>query len=568
MSQPTDRPPTAAENDTQAWGAAEDDATLRDLSGITLGDFRVERLLGRGGMGNVYLARQLSLNRPVALKVLRPELLAKPMYLKRFEAEAWTVAKLNHPNIVQIHTLGHIDDIRFIALEYVQGTNLRDFILKKGPLDLTLALSIMKQVGVAVGVAGEIGLIHRDIKPENILLTRKGQVKVADFGLCRDQDSDGLQVTQPGVTMGTPLYMSPEQAQGKALDHRSDLYSLGVTCYQMIAGSPPFEGQTALAVALKHVKDVPVSLIVRRPEVPADLDRLVMKLMAKDAADRYQSAAEMLRDLSQIRVTPHAPSPVATQVSTATRLGAAVTSVASSVEHARPVDGKGWAGRLGKRAGAALISLCLVIGLACGWLSRPADLLSDTSPSPTTPPGLWMAPAWKDVKKQKTPEEQYRYAQLRVSSDDQEAAWLAVPGHFPGERPWTTQAYVQLARLLLRRHDVPGLKALATEIEHWEGTITPEENLAAVIRTALALFEEGDLDGVIKNFNPPGSLSSLYDPALVELSIEIMAQARTAASRTPTIPKITKDKLLETQHSLVSNLFKIENPASTGRGRR
>ena len=178
------------------------------------------------------------------------------------------MAKLNHPNIVHIYTLGHVDGIRFIAMEYVQGTNLRDYILKKGPLDLPLALSIMKQAGVAVGVAGELGLIHRDIKPENLLLTRKGQVKVADFGLCRDQDSDGLQVTQPGVTMGTPLYMSPEQAQGKPLDHRSDLYSLGVTFYQMLAGVPPFEGQTALAVALKHVKDVPVSLAVHRPDLP------------------------------------------------------------------------------------------------------------------------------------------------------------------------------------------------------------------------------------------------------------------------------------------------------------
>ncbi len=569
MSLPKDRPSTAAEDSTQPWVFAADDPPLRDLSGITLGDFQVERLLGRGAMGNVYLARQLSLNRPVALKVLRSELLAKPTYLKRFEAEAWAVAKLNHPNIVQIHTLGHVDDIRFIVLEYVQGTDLRELILKKGPLDLTLALSIMKQVGVAVGVAGEFGLIHRDIKPENILLTRKGQVKVADFGLCRDQDSDGLQMTQPGVTMGTPLYMSPEQAQGKVLDHRSDLYSLGVTFYQMIAGIPPFEGQTALAVALKHVKDVPVSLVVRRPEVPADLDRLVLKLMAKKPADRYQSAAEMLRDLSRIRVTPHAPSPAATQVSTGMSPVATETSMASSREDGGPVhsrDGERWGGRRGKRAGATLVSSCLVIGLACGWLSRPADLLSDSSPSPATPPGLWMAPAWKDVKKQKTAEEQYRYAQLRVSSDDQEAAWLAVPGHYPGQKPWTTHAYVQLARLLLRRHDVPGLKALATDIEHRE-TNTSEKDLVAVIHTALALFEEGDLDGVIKNYNLPGSLSGLFDPALVELSIEIMEQASETARRTPNTPKVMKEKLRETQHELVSNLFKIENPAPTGRGR-
>src|SRR5688500_13792956 len=168
MTQPGDRPSPPPEDDTQHWKAPEADPPRRDLTGITLGDFQVERLLGRGGMGDVYLARQISLSRPVALKVLRPDLLTKPDYLKRFEAEAWAVAKLNHPNIVQIYTLGHVDDVRFIALEYVQGTNLRDLILKKGPLDLTLALSIMKQVGVAVGVAGELGLIHRDIKPENI----------------------------------------------------------------------------------------------------------------------------------------------------------------------------------------------------------------------------------------------------------------------------------------------------------------------------------------------------------------------------------------------------------------
>jgi len=566
MSQPTDRP--AAKDDTQAWGEAAGDPDMRDLSGMTLGDFRVERLLGRGGMGNVYLARQLSLNRPVALKVLRPDLLTKPTYLKRFEAEAWAVAKLNHPNIVQIHTLGHVDDIRFIALEYVQGTNLRDLILKKGPLGLTLALPIMKQVGVAVGVAGEIGLIHRDIKPENILLTRKGQVKVADFGLCRDQDSDGLQVTQSGVTMGTPLYMSPEQAQGKALDHRSDLYSLGVTFYQMIAGVPPFEGQTALAVALKHVKDVPVSLRVRRLDVPADLDRLVLKLMAKNPADRYQSASEMLRDLARIQLSPQAPSSLSTQESTSERVAAAATSVASSFEEAVPVEREAWGGRLGKRAGVAMVSLCLVIGLALGWFARPSDLLSDSSPSPEAPPALWMAPAWKAVERQRTPEQQYRYAQLRVSSDGPEAAWLAVPGNFPTERPWTTQAYIQFARLLLRRHDVPGLKALATDIERWKGALAAEESLAVVIRTALALFEEGDLDGVIKNYNTPGSLSSLYDPALVELSIEVMEQARTAAFRNPNTPKVTKDKILDTRNDLVSNLYRIENPAPTGRGRR
>src|SRR5947209_12549494 len=275
--------------DTHSW----DVPPTRDLTGVTLGDFQVERLLGRGGMGEVYLARQISLNRPVALKVLRPDLLTKPTYLSRFEAEATLVAKLNPPNVVHIYTLGCVDSIRFIAMEYVQGTNLRDYFLKKGALDLPLALSIMKQAGVAVGAAGELGLVHRDIKPENLLLTRKGQVKVADFGLCRDQDSDSTHLTQPGITLGTPQYMSPEQAQGHALDHRSDLYSLGITFYHMLAGEPPFKADSPLALALKHVKDTPVDLSVRRHDLPPDLCKLVMRLIEKDPAQRYQSASEM-----------------------------------------------------------------------------------------------------------------------------------------------------------------------------------------------------------------------------------------------------------------------------------
>src|SRR4051812_24490163 len=194
-------PGTAA--GTHPWN----DPSPRDLTGVTVGDFQVERLLGRGGMGEVYLARQVSLNRSVALKVLRPDLLTKPAYLARFEAEATTVAKLNHPNIVTIYTIGHLDDIRFIAMEYVQGANLRDYLSKKGAPDLPLALSIIKQAGVAIGAAGELGLVHRDIKPENLLLTKKGQVKVADFGLCRDQDAERVDITQDGITVGTPLYM-------------------------------------------------------------------------------------------------------------------------------------------------------------------------------------------------------------------------------------------------------------------------------------------------------------------------------------------------------------------------
>jgi eukaryotic-like serine/threonine-protein kinase len=455
MSQP-DEPPSTTVGDTMSWGV---DVPERDLTGVTLGDFQVERLLGRGGMGEVYLARQLSLNRPVALKVLRPDLLTKATYLGRFEAEATAVAKLNHPNIVHIYTLGETDGVRFIAMEYVLGTNLREYLRKKGALEYPLALSIMKQAGVAVGAAGELGLIHRDIKPENLLLTKKGQVKVADFGLCRDLDSNRVSLTQTGITMGTPLYMSPEQAQGHAQDHRSDLYSLGVTFYHMIAGVPPFKADTAIALALKHVKDTPASLSVHRPDVAPELDRLVLKLMAKAPADRYQSAAEMLRDLAKVREAMHAPSGVQPSVPDLpgpsytlpatladglpaldrTSPPAASSSIALrtlflSPDTSRPL--------IGTTLGVVLVTLGLVLGAAVGWINRPEDLLAPGASAGTkVMPGLWISPRWKDVEKGLSAEDQYHYAQIRAPKDSLEVAWLAVPGHFPASREWASRAY-------------------------------------------------------------------------------------------------------------------------------
>jgi eukaryotic-like serine/threonine-protein kinase len=196
-----------------------------DLSGRTLDDYQVLRHLGQGGMGQVYLAEQISLKRKVALKILRPELATDPTALPRFKLEATAVAQATHANIVQVFAIGEADGISYMALEYVEGRNLREYLVRKGPPDVPLALSIMRQVASALQRAGELGIIHRDIKPENILLTRKGEVKVADFGLARCLTGDGpvLNLTQSGVTMGTPLYMSPEQVEGKPVDGRTDI---------------------------------------------------------------------------------------------------------------------------------------------------------------------------------------------------------------------------------------------------------------------------------------------------------------------------------------------------------
>ena len=214
-----------------------------DLTGRTLGDYQVLRRLGVGGMGQVYLARQLSLKREVALKLLRTDQAANSTALLRFQAEAEAVAKLNHPNIVHIHHLGEFEGQRYMVLEYVEGRNLRDHLARRGPPDLPVTLSIIRQVVIALQKAHDEGIVHRDIKPENILVTRKVEVKVTDFGLSRffAGETQALNLTQSGITLGTPLYMSPEQVQGKPVDHRSDIYSLGVTCYHL------FDGRAALS---------------------------------------------------------------------------------------------------------------------------------------------------------------------------------------------------------------------------------------------------------------------------------------------------------------------------------
>lgn len=182
-----------------------------DLTGRTLDDFEIKRRLGRGGMGQVYLAEQISLKRRVALKILHPDLAADQVALERFRAEAEAVARITHPNIVQIYATGVADEIPFIALEYVEGRNLREFIEKKGTPELNVLIRIIKQVASAIQRAGELGIVHRDIKPDNILITRKAEAKVTDFGLSRIVlgDRASLNLTQTGVTLGTPLYMSP-----------------------------------------------------------------------------------------------------------------------------------------------------------------------------------------------------------------------------------------------------------------------------------------------------------------------------------------------------------------------
>ncbi len=272
---------------------------MADLSDKKLGEFRLMRHLGSGGMADVYLAEQTTLQRYVAVKVMKPNLMAHSGsdMVARFKQEAMMAAGLNHPNIVQVYTIGQEGDLHFIAQEYVQGKDLASIIKDRGKPDVSSALHVLRQVAAALKASGLAGIVHRDIKPENILITKKGEVKVADFGLAQLGESN---VERKSVTMGTPLYMSPEQVSGRELDPRSDVYSFGVTAYQLLCGETPFKGNSAIAIAKQHLTTAPPPLKEKNPALPDILCRMVHRMMAKRRTLRYQSADEVLEDLKKL----------------------------------------------------------------------------------------------------------------------------------------------------------------------------------------------------------------------------------------------------------------------------
>ncbi len=273
-----------------------------DLTGQALGGFTILRRLGRGGMADVYLARQDSLDRNVALKVLKPDLAQDQSYIERFTREAQAAAKLVQANIVGVYEVGEIEGFHFIAQEYVVGRNLREYLARHGAVKPVMAKNILRQVTLALQKAEALGVTHRDIKPENIMLSPSGEVKVADFGLARVNDSTDKHLTQIGITMGTPLYMSPEQVEGNDVDVRSDIYSLGITAYHMLAGQPPFDGENALAIAVQHINSIAADLNVIRPDIPIELVQLIEKMIAKSPENRPQSAGQLLKAIQNILV--------------------------------------------------------------------------------------------------------------------------------------------------------------------------------------------------------------------------------------------------------------------------
>jgi serine/threonine-protein kinase len=259
--------------------------------------YELHRRLARGGMADVYLARDLLLDRPVAVKVLFPEYAKEETFVERFRREAQAAANLSHPNIVAIYDWGQQSGTYFIVMEYIEGRSLAEILRTEGPLHPTRSAEIAADVASALGFAHRNGVVHRDVKPGNVMIGPQGQVKVADFGIAQAVAGGLSSLTQTGSVMGTATYFSPEQAQGKTVDPRSDLYSLGCVLYEMVAARPPFQGDTPVAIAYKHVQEQPIPPSAVGIAVPAPLEAIVMKLLHKSPADRYASAEDLRADL-------------------------------------------------------------------------------------------------------------------------------------------------------------------------------------------------------------------------------------------------------------------------------
>jgi beta-lactam-binding protein with PASTA domain/predicted Ser/Thr protein kinase len=261
------------------------------------GRYRIIRKLGAGGMADVYLAEDQELGRRVAIKILNDRHAADDSFIERFRREAKNAAGLSHPNIVSIYDRGEAEGTYYIAMEFLDGRSLKELIVGRGPAPIKTAIDYARQILAAVGFAHRHGIVHRDIKPHNVLVGSEGRLKVTDFGIAR---SGASQMTEVGSIIGTAQYLSPEQARGAPVDQTSDLYSVGVVLYEMLTGQVPFTGDTPLEIAMKHLSEVPKPPSELRPEVPHDLDSVVLRALAKDPSERYQGADEMDADLARV----------------------------------------------------------------------------------------------------------------------------------------------------------------------------------------------------------------------------------------------------------------------------
>jgi len=340
---------------------------MSNLIGQTLGPYRIVEQIGIGGMATVYKAYQPSMDRYVAIKVLPAIVSRDPAFLKRFRREGKVVAKLEHKHILPVHDYGEQEGLTYLVMRYVEAGTLRDR-LAAGQLDLPAIYRIIAQVGAALDYAHRLGVIHRDVKPTNVLTDSQGDAYLTDFGLARIMESSE-QLTATGVGVGTPAYMAPEQGQGLKIDHRSDIYSLGVMLYEMVTGRVPYEAETPMAVVIKHITaPLPLPSSVK-PDILPQVERVILKAMAKDPDDRFQTVGEMVAalDAAVRRAQAEAPAAVVGEPTVAKEavppskgfLARAIAGVGEATQ-------TGW-GRTAMWAALGIVTL-LAFFLALSWV--------------------------------------------------------------------------------------------------------------------------------------------------------------------------------------------------------
>ena len=266
------------------------------------GRYELLELIGVGGMADIYRARDIQEDRIVAVKILKTEFAGSDEFLRRFRNESKAIALLSHPNIVKIYDVGFTEKVQFIVMEYVDGITLTDYIEQQGVLKWRDAIHFTVQVLRALQHAHDRGIVHRDVKSSNIMLLRDGTIKVMDFGIARFNRENNKTMSEK--TIGSVHYISPEQARGDITDERSDIYSVGVALYEMLTGKKPFDGDTAVAIALKHMQSNPQKPTEINSTIPEGLEQIVLRAMQKNPAARYQTAGEMISDLEEFKKNP------------------------------------------------------------------------------------------------------------------------------------------------------------------------------------------------------------------------------------------------------------------------
>ncbi|MDQ3948959.1 MAG: serine/threonine protein kinase [Gemmatimonadota bacterium] len=367
----------------------EESRLLDQLREALAAHYDVERVLGHGGMGMVVLGRDRALDRPVAIKVISPEIDVTPRHRQRFLQEARIIAKLRHPNIVAVHAVGETNDLLYFVMGYVPGESLRELLTRDRCCTPGRAARILRDLADALAFAHERGVVHRDIKPENVLLDHEtGRAMLADFGVAQALAADGGErLTRPGVVVGSPQYMSPEQAAGERdLDGRSDIYALGLVGYEMLTGEPAFSGTNLVAVLTKQLTEPPPPLGPRVPDAPPEVVATIMRALEKDADDRWQDASEMAYALGgEIPAAPARPAEPEQPAPPA----AAPFATASHPEQprSRPFVGPGRppprAGRARRFASwLAAISAVLLFAAPLSWITRSRSASSgDVNPA-------------------------------------------------------------------------------------------------------------------------------------------------------------------------------------------